>query len=99
MVQKNGVYYIKTVQEKELEKRVKERKQELMESYRAHREEKRRAAGTLDRGEEKICFLQRSREEMERGADESHISVSNGLQSSSPLVRTSSFKLNSGKYI
>lgn len=42
MVQKNGLYHMKTVQEEtELEKRVKERKQELMESFRAQKEERR----------------------------------------------------------
>ncbi|XP_070684625.1 GTPase IMAP family member 8 isoform X2 [Pempheris klunzingeri] len=41
MVQKNGVYCMKTAQERELEKRVTDRKRELMESYRAQKEERR----------------------------------------------------------
>ncbi|XP_038148372.1 uncharacterized protein LOC119788237 isoform X2 [Cyprinodon tularosa] len=42
MVQTNGVYCIKTDQEKELEKRVLERKRELMESFRAQKEEEKK---------------------------------------------------------
>lgn len=41
MVERNGLYYMKTVQETELEKRVRERKQELLESFRAQKEERR----------------------------------------------------------
>ncbi|KAK9540067.1 hypothetical protein VZT92_002538 [Zoarces viviparus] len=41
MVTNNGVFYMKTVQERELEQRVNDRKRELMESYRAQKEERR----------------------------------------------------------
>ncbi|XP_058496092.1 uncharacterized protein LOC131466689 isoform X2 [Solea solea] len=41
MVQQNGVYHMKTTQERELEKQVSERRQEIMGSYRSQREEMR----------------------------------------------------------
>ncbi|XP_045903509.1 uncharacterized protein LOC123969839 isoform X1 [Micropterus dolomieu] len=74
MVQKNGVYYMKTTQESELAKRVKDRKQELMESYRDQKEEKReKVASThisnteiqrsIVRGEEYSTALDRWRRE------------------------------------
>uniref|UniRef100_A0A3Q1EHT3 Uncharacterized LOC110948870 n=1 Tax=Acanthochromis polyacanthus TaxID=80966 RepID=A0A3Q1EHT3_9TELE len=80
MVQKNGVYYMKTTQERDLEKRVKDRKRELMESYQAQKEEKRKTflstsipnTEMLDREEEHISYLEskRRREEMERRREE-----------------------------
>uniref|UniRef100_A0A3P8UBW5 AIG1-type G domain-containing protein n=2 Tax=Amphiprion percula TaxID=161767 RepID=A0A3P8UBW5_AMPPE len=80
MVQKNGVYYMKTAQERDLEKRVKDRKRELMESYKAQKEEKRKTfvstsipnTEMLDKGEENISYLEskRRREEMERRREE-----------------------------
>lgn len=42
MARKNGLYYMKTVQDRELEKRVKEKKEQLMESFRAQKEEKKK---------------------------------------------------------
>ncbi|CAI5680064.1 unnamed protein product [Oreochromis niloticus] len=42
MAQKNGLYYMKTVQDRELDKRVKEKKEKLMESFRAQKEEKKK---------------------------------------------------------
>lgn len=47
MVKENGVFYVRTVQERELEKRVKARKQELMEKYRAQKEERRETAASV----------------------------------------------------
>ncbi|KAG7485741.1 hypothetical protein JOB18_017176 [Solea senegalensis] len=41
MVQQNGVYHMKTTQERELDKQVSERRQEIMGSYRSQREEMR----------------------------------------------------------
>ncbi|XP_040042346.2 uncharacterized protein LOC120825065 [Gasterosteus aculeatus] len=46
MVSKNGVFYMKTVHERELEQRVKDRKRELLESYRAQKEERKEAAAS-----------------------------------------------------
>ncbi|XP_063333326.1 uncharacterized protein LOC134629737 [Pelmatolapia mariae] len=42
MARKNGLYYMKTVQDRELEKRVKEKKEQLMESFWAQKEEKKK---------------------------------------------------------
>lgn len=47
MVKENGVFYVRTAQEKELEKRVKARKQELMDKYRAQKEERKEAAASM----------------------------------------------------
>ncbi|PWA32743.1 hypothetical protein CCH79_00012451 [Gambusia affinis] len=91
MVQRNGVFYMKTAQEKELEKRVLERKQELMESFKAQKEEKKKPVvvksipdtGVFGRGEEAISTVERRREykdEVEGRVDETQ--VSNGLYSS-----------------
>ncbi|XP_070775638.1 uncharacterized protein [Enoplosus armatus] len=93
MVQTHGVYYMKTTQERELEKRVKERKRELMESYRAQKEEKRETASSMhntetqrsiDRGEEYSAALERRRrQEMEQMEGLVGVSqASNGLHSS-----------------
>ncbi|XP_063739279.1 uncharacterized protein LOC134864328 isoform X2 [Eleginops maclovinus] len=92
IVEKNGVYYKKTDQESELEKQVEDRKQELMESYRAQREERRETfastqspntetRGIIDRGDEYSIALERrgreERDEMERNVIVSQ--SSNGL--------------------
>nr|XP_015809782.2 uncharacterized protein LOC107382236 [Nothobranchius furzeri] len=46
MVQKNGPYSLRSPQEKDLDKRVKERKRELMESYQAQKEERRKTVSS-----------------------------------------------------
>ncbi|XP_033478935.1 GTPase IMAP family member 8 [Epinephelus lanceolatus] len=93
MVKRSGVYYMRTAQERELEKRVKERKRELMETYRAQRREPvasthilntetRRSVDRVDRGEEYSTILERRREE--RHETEESVGVrqrSNGLHS------------------
>lgn len=43
MMKESGVFHMKTDQERELEKRVKERKQELMEIYQAQKEQRKEA--------------------------------------------------------
>lgn len=94
MVSKNGVYYMKTAQERDLEKRVKERRRELMESYRAQKEERRETVASthitntetkrsIDRGEERSAALESRRRE-ERDVMEGRVGVSqvsNGLHS------------------
>ncbi|XP_060950361.1 uncharacterized protein LOC133027378 isoform X2 [Limanda limanda] len=78
MVQAKGVYHRKTVQEQDLERRVNERRQELMESYRAQKEER-----IESRGEEGGTTLEKwrreERDETERRASGSQ--RSNGLHS------------------
>lgn len=102
MVKRNGVYYVRTAQERELEKRVKERKRELMETYRAQRREPvasthilntetRRSVDRVDRGEEYSTILERRREE--RHETEESVGVrqrSNGLHST-PAPEQQSF--------
>ena len=74
MVEKNGVYCMKTAQERDLEKRVKDRKRELMESFRAQKEERRETAASrhipntetlrsVEGGEEYSTILERRRRE------------------------------------
>nr|XP_020503341.1 uncharacterized protein LOC109994377 [Labrus bergylta]XP_029135853.1 uncharacterized protein LOC109994377 [Labrus bergylta] len=91
MVQKNGVYRLKSVEERELEKRVNDRKRELMESYRAQKEKRLTDAETtlsnrdttrsFDRAEENSTFLERRRREEEVDARVNVRQVSNGLHS------------------
>ncbi|XP_027139432.1 uncharacterized protein LOC104926685 isoform X2 [Larimichthys crocea] len=95
MVKKNGVYLVKTAQERDLEKRVRDRKRELLESYRAQKEERGRETSThilntetqssVERAEECINTSERRRrEERESDAMEERVSVrqrSNGLRS------------------
>ncbi|XP_071329392.1 GTPase IMAP family member 8-like [Trachinotus anak] len=94
MVQQHGIYHMKTVQERELEKRVRERKRELMESFRAQKEERRETASTritntetrrsIDRAEEHSASSERRRQQ-ERDEMEGRVGVSqvsNGLHSS-----------------
>ncbi|KAK5623523.1 hypothetical protein CRENBAI_013031 [Crenichthys baileyi] len=77
MVQRSGIYHKKTAQEIELEKRVVERKRELMENFRAQKEEKKKPVvaksipntNTFDRREESI----REREEDRRRKYEDEI--------------------------
>lgn len=85
MVKRNGVYHLKSAQERELEKRVKDRKRELMESYRAQKEERMQSSNTetrrsFDRGEEYSNTWERRRTE-EREGPVSVSQRSNGLHS------------------
>lgn len=94
MVAQNGVYYIKSAQERELEKRVKERKRELMESYRAQKEERREMIASkhilntetlrsID-GEDESSITIKRRKNDERDVMEGRVDmsqVSNGLHS------------------
>ncbi|KAI3353298.1 hypothetical protein L3Q82_019837 [Scortum barcoo] len=102
MVRENGVYYTKTTQERELEKRVKERKRELMQSYRAQEESRRETVASMhvptmetlrsvDRGEEySTAFQRRRREERDMMEDRVDVSqVSNGLHSTPAPERRS----------
>lgn len=43
MMKESGVFYVKTDEDRELERRVKERKEELMEIYRAQQEQRKEA--------------------------------------------------------
>ncbi|KAA8594949.1 hypothetical protein FQN60_012084 [Etheostoma spectabile] len=73
MVKENGEYYVKTAQERELEKRVKDRKRELLESYRAQKEERKETVSSMhiqsteirrgiDREEKSAAWERRRRE-------------------------------------
>lgn len=86
MVKQNGVFHRKTAQEREMERRVKEKKQELMEYYKTRqRENVSSATGTdtkpktaVNRGEERIASSPLSRREgrMETMTDVSQVSNS-----------------------
>lgn len=102
MVRKNGVYTKKSAQEKELDKRMRDRKQELMESYRAQKEERmERTASTHipntetqrsnDSGEDYSTTWERRRRE-ERDVMDGRVGVSqvsNGLHSTPAPERQS----------
>ncbi|XP_034716033.1 uncharacterized protein LOC117936762 [Etheostoma cragini] len=93
MVKENGEYYVKTAQERELDKRVKDRKSELLESYRAQKEERKETVASthiqrteirrgIDREEKSAAWEKRRREG--RDEIEGNVSVSkrsNGLHS------------------
>ncbi|KAM9856443.1 uncharacterized protein ACBR49_000180 isoform 1-T2 [Aulostomus maculatus] len=85
MVQNNGVYHMKTAQERELERRVNERKRELLESFRAQKEERAstrvqhvETIRSREREEEDHSLWERTtneeREETEGGVDVTQVS-------------------------
>lgn len=93
MVKEKGVFSVRTAKEKELEKRVKDIQQEVMENYRVQKEERRETVASshitntktqrsLDRGEEYITSLEGRREERDVMEGRLNVSqVSNGLHS------------------
>lgn len=86
MVQQNGVFSRKTAQEREMERRVKERKEELMEYYKTRQREivssaavsDTRLQTSVDRGERHAVSLPLGGREgrMETMTDESQVSRS-----------------------
>ncbi|KAL6110154.1 uncharacterized protein ACO6RY_19297 [Pungitius sinensis] len=104
MVSKNGVFYMKTVQERELEQRVKDRKRELLESYRAQKEERKEAVASTHIPKTETQRSGEDRTDSERGRrdqrEEMEQSVavsqrSNGLHSTpAPQQRSSSEPLS-----
>lgn len=85
MVKQNGMFHRKTAQDREMERRVEEKKQELMEFYKTQRENVSSATGTdtkpqtsVNRGEERIASSPLSRREgrMETMTDVSQVSNS-----------------------
>lgn len=112
MVKKNGVYNKKSAQERELDKQVRDRKQELMESYRAQKEERmERTASTRipytetqrsnDSGEEYSTTWERKRrgerDVMDGRVDVSQ--VSNGLHSTPAPERQSDSESREDKQV
>lgn len=93
MAQDKGAYRVKSPEERELEKRVSDRRRELMENYRAQKEERQTALSTristtdtrisTEREEEYSTFLERQRRESREDTDGkvSMRQVSNGLYS------------------
>lgn len=53
MVRERGEFHMKTEPERQLEQRVRERKQELMEEYRAQREQRKESKASQPPGEAK----------------------------------------------
>ncbi|XP_059185142.1 uncharacterized protein LOC131968323 isoform X2 [Centropristis striata] len=72
MVARNGVYFMKTAQDRDLEKRVQDRKRELMETFRVQKEERREAhvsntetLRSIDQEDYNYSLERRRREERE----------------------------------
>lgn len=113
MVKESGVFYVKTEQERELEKRVKERKQELMEIYRAQKEQRKEAKASQHLSETKPQSRsdeveEKKRQKNKRNEMEDRVGVSHthnrlySVQQSAPhyvreVATKSSSRLNSGK--
>ncbi|KAM8879725.1 GTPase IMAP family member 8 [Spinachia spinachia] len=107
MVSKNGVCYTKTAQERELEQRVKDRKRELLESYRAQKEQRKEAVASThipqpetQRGvEDSTAFERWRRDQREEIGESVAISQrSNGLHSTpAPQQHSSSEPHNDGQ--
>ncbi|XP_033831947.1 uncharacterized protein LOC117379355 [Periophthalmus magnuspinnatus] len=106
VVQRNGIHALKTAEERELDKRIQERKRELMENYRAQREARRQSFNTeFGTNAETKSFTSRVSERGSGGRDdvEGRVEirqVSNGLRSSQtqeqePTARTTGLKFNS----
>lgn len=102
MMKESGVFYMKTDEERELEKKVEERKQELMEIYRAQKEQKKEAKAPQhlnetkpwsrsDAVEEYATFRDRRKErngmEDSVGVSHRHNSLYSDQQSASHYVR------------
>lgn len=112
MVQQHGVCHMKSIQEVEFEKQVKERKQELMELFRAQNVEKSEMAASrsiqhvesvrsIDAGEEYNTTLQRKKKE-ERDEIEGRVDVSqvsNGLRSTPAPKPESDSELNNDRQL
>lgn len=106
MVDSNGVFHMKTAQERELERRVSDRKRELMESHRAQEEQRKEASNLrsiekqrpAERPVEYSPVLERSRG-AERDEMEGRVAVSqvsNGLHSAPALEKQSNPEPRSG---
>ena len=96
MVHQYGFYHMKTVQKRELEKQIKEKKKELLESYRAQKKDKlemvtsksimsTEAQRSIDRGEE--TMKREEKDEMEGRVGV--VEVPNGNHSTPPPERQS----------
>ncbi|XP_037329104.2 uncharacterized protein LOC119218631 [Pungitius pungitius] len=109
MVSANGVFYMKTVQERELEQRVKDRKRELLESYRVQKEERKEAVASthIPKAETRRSGEDRTDSDRwrtdQRGEMEQSVAVSqrsNGLHSTpAPQQRSSSEPHSDGQPI
>ncbi|XP_055015682.1 uncharacterized protein LOC110172592, partial [Boleophthalmus pectinirostris] len=109
IVQRNGIHTVKTEEERELERRIQERKRELMENYRAQREAQRQSMsvefGNTTETKNTVSsvteWASRGQDTIEGRAESRQ--VSNGpystpvpeQQTEQQLSRTPSFRLNS----
>lgn len=102
MVKKNGVFSMRTAEEKELDKRMKDVKQEVMENYGAQKEERRETVASshitytktqrsLDRGEEFITSLERGREDRDLMEGRPYESQVNNRLHSTPVSQQHSY--------
>ncbi|CAN9510492.1 unnamed protein product [Ophioblennius macclurei] len=99
LVQKRGVFHMKSPQERELERQVKQRKEELLESFRAQKEAQLRAressssakyTETLRRNEEYVSALEKTRKGRDDRDDGMRVEpFSNGEYSTSSIERRS----------
>lgn len=115
IVQKSGVHLIKSPEEREEEKRILERKHELMESYRAKREMQRQSVTSIFSTDTEIKNIDRPVVEGVRNEQKNTLEervdvrqVPSGLSSTPAaeqqmkdrqLWRTPSYSLNTGKRV
>lgn len=109
IVQRHGLHSLKTAEEREIERRIQERKQELMESYRVKREVQRRSITSVFSPDTEIRntvdpVVETLRSSQDDFEDRVQVSQSNGhhstpaqnpLTENQQLARTPSFKQNS----
>ena len=110
IVQRSGVHSLKSAEEREMERRIQERKQELMENYRLKREAQRRSMASVFSADTEVKTsvnpavetLRSTQDDLE---DRVKVSQTNGHHSTpeqhpqtenQPLWRTSSLQDRSG---
>lgn len=110
MVKKNGLFFLRKTQERELETQIKERKPEFLESYRVQEERRETVASShttntktqrsVYRGKEYTASLERTREEKDRMEGRVDVSpVKNGLYSTPAQERQACSELHNDREV
>ncbi|KAM6940634.1 GTPase IMAP family member 9 [Xenentodon cancila] len=99
MVQENGVFFLKTAEARELETRMREQKEELMENYSPQKEKERERVASKITSNTETCDRRASINTLDRKSGEERdeieerigaVQVSNGLRSSPALQQAHS---------
>lgn len=109
VVKKNGLFFLRKTQERELETQIKEREPEFSESYRVQEERRETVASShttnsetqrsVYQGKEETASLERTREEKDRmnGKPDPEQQAYSELHNVREVMRTPSRRPNAGK--